>query len=1361
MAVWINEIHYDNTGTDAGEFIEIAGDAGTNLAAYSIVLYNGTGGAAYDTDVLSGIIPNQQNGFGTFSLAYPVNGIQNGSPDGIALVFDHDGNSSTPAQVVQFLSYEGTFTAVGGPANGLTSIDIGVSENGSEPLGQSLRLTGTGSQYSDFTWNAPATATPGAVNAGQTFAAGGITVTIANASVTEGNAGNAPILAFNLTRSGDTSSALTLDYALAGTATAGTDYVDPPTHQVTFAAGSSTATIQITVTGDNVDEPDETVTVQLSAPTGVTLANGGQATGTIVDDDVAAVTSIHDIQGTAYFSPILTTDGITTFNVISTTRVTVEAVVTAVDRFGARQGFFLMEETAQWDSDFRTSEGIFVMTRNDANVGVPMSNAAFAGLTVGETVVLEASVVEYQVFNNLPRTFLTNATIVSQSNTSSELPTLVLDAETAETQIPNSITSDDITTAAQTVFNDSTDDPADAFDPLNDALDFYETIEGMRVTIPDMVVADGFVGGGDNTIFFNAYSTAHADPDQINSRGGYTIVGDPALSEPDTADPQDGVIRGGRHLHDGDLNPDIIELDFSGPGIAGTGDFDEDLTMGDDLGDVTGVVDFDFGVAKLFVTDALDPLKVAALDDTSPPQEVTTLTHDARSLRVATFNVENLSPVGTPFDDRTGIEITQQSKFDGLAEAIATNLGAPDIIIVEEVQDNNGINPGTTDASITFEQLVAAVNLRTGKTYQWVDEAPDTDNSVGGAPFGNIRVGFLYDTARVELGDGTLAADASLADRRKWTDAVGDNRRDAGDLIAFDDSQLGGEVNPADWAGTRKSLLGQFQFNGNDVFIVGNHWPSKGGSGEPYQLDQNIDAGQPANGDWDIRLENAQDVWTLMDRISTTDADARVVAGGDFNEFYFYRPMEVVTGRVDTLGNARLTGTDYTNLMVSKLPPQERFSFDFDGRSQALDTILSDQALAAVADYDVVHMNTGYNDRAGAINPAVSDHDPSLARFDFRDFGEVLLGTAGNDAIDGFGGDDRISGLDGDDMLSGGTGNDTAVFRGTRSDYQVVRLGDGSLRVIDWMDQTFNDGTDTLSGFEQFEFAGQVFTDANVVDAPTVFSIAPVSADKPEGNAGTTAFTFLVSRNGGAAQPATVDYLIAGTGANPTEANDIAGNASATLSFASGETSKLITVNVVGDTVAEGDESFAVTLTAATGGTVDPQNNQAVGTVREDDPVNLMGGNGRDQLNGGAGNDRLNGGNGSDSLFGKAGDDRLDGGNGDDFLAGGDGRDILVGGRGADTFFFDGPAQGPDTIQDFKPGDDLIMLDFNVDPRQVVFVGFEDSASSSSAAAPTLRYSDASGELRWDANGGSASDAILIATLSGSPELEKADVLFV
>jgi hypothetical protein len=164
VAVFINEIHYDNVDTDAGEAIEIAGPAGTDLTGWSLVLYNGNGGVVYDTDPLTGIIPNQQAGFGTVTLAYPVNGIQNGSPDGIALV--DSGNNA-----VQFLSYEGTILAADGPAIGMTSVDIGVIEDSTTPVGYSLQITGTGTSYEDFSWSAPAANTFGAVNTGQTFIA--------------------------------------------------------------------------------------------------------------------------------------------------------------------------------------------------------------------------------------------------------------------------------------------------------------------------------------------------------------------------------------------------------------------------------------------------------------------------------------------------------------------------------------------------------------------------------------------------------------------------------------------------------------------------------------------------------------------------------------------------------------------------------------------------------------------------------------------------------------------------------------------------------------------------------------------------------------------------------------------------------------------------------------------------------------------------------------------------------------------------------------------------------------------------------------------------------------------------------------
>ncbi|MDD2882203.1 MAG: ExeM/NucH family extracellular endonuclease [Rhodoferax sp.] len=135
-AVYISEIHYDNNSTDANERIAISGVAGTDLTGWSLVLYNGSGGAAYNTKLLAGtVIDDEGNGFGEVAFTYPSNGIQNGSPDGIALV-----NGTT---VVQFLSYEGVMTAVGGAANGLTSTDIGATEGGTGSADGSIQLIGT------------------------------------------------------------------------------------------------------------------------------------------------------------------------------------------------------------------------------------------------------------------------------------------------------------------------------------------------------------------------------------------------------------------------------------------------------------------------------------------------------------------------------------------------------------------------------------------------------------------------------------------------------------------------------------------------------------------------------------------------------------------------------------------------------------------------------------------------------------------------------------------------------------------------------------------------------------------------------------------------------------------------------------------------------------------------------------------------------------------------------------------------------------------------------------------------------------------------------------------------------------------
>jgi len=160
--VFISEIHYDNDGADQGEAIEVFGASGTDLTGWTLQLYNGSAlqRNVYRTDPLPTPIPDLGGGYGVV-VVYPVNGIQNGAPDGVALV-DAGGG------VRQFLSYEGTFVGASGPAAGLTSTDIGVSQEPPSPVGHSLQFrrssSATGFAAADHVWAAAAPNTFGAVN---------------------------------------------------------------------------------------------------------------------------------------------------------------------------------------------------------------------------------------------------------------------------------------------------------------------------------------------------------------------------------------------------------------------------------------------------------------------------------------------------------------------------------------------------------------------------------------------------------------------------------------------------------------------------------------------------------------------------------------------------------------------------------------------------------------------------------------------------------------------------------------------------------------------------------------------------------------------------------------------------------------------------------------------------------------------------------------------------------------------------------------------------------------------------------------------------------------------------------------------
>jgi predicted extracellular nuclease len=307
----------------------------------------------------------------------------------------------------------------------------------------------------------------------------------------------------------------------------------------------------------------------------------------------------------------------------------------------------------------------------------------------------------------------------------------------------------------------------------------------------------------------------------------------------------------------------------------------------------------------------------------------------ADELSVATFNVENLDPGDS------------DAKFAELAGLIVHNLKSPDIVALEEIQDNNGAtNDGTTAADQTLAELIAAISAAGGPAYDYRQINP-VNNTDGGEPGGNIRVGFIFRTDRglsfVDRPGGTSTA------------ATGVVAGADGPELTFSPGRVD-PTNPA-FANSRKPLAAEFLWRGETIFAIANHFNSKGGD------DPLFGRFQPPNRVTETqRHQQAQVVNSFVDSILALDANAKVLVLGDLNDFEFSETLAILEGGV------------LDNLILSLRRP-ERYTYVFEGNSQALDHILASRKLyRTLAVYDVVHVNAEFADQA-------SDHDPQVARF--------------------------------------------------------------------------------------------------------------------------------------------------------------------------------------------------------------------------------------------------------------------------------------------------------------------------------------------------------------------------------------------
>ena len=593
---------------------------------------------------------------------------------------------------------------------------------------------------------------------------------------------------------------------------------------------------------------------------------------------------IAEIQGAAHISP-KNGQGVSG----------VEGIVTARRTAGGR-GVWIQDPTP--DADPATSDAVFVFVN-----AAPVAQ-------IGDHVRVSGTVTEFRAGNdpdNLTITQITssnaNVMVLSSGNPVPAPTILGLGGRMPPTENIDDDNAGNVETGG-------------VFDPAGDAIDFYESLEGMILRVDNASVVGATRSFGEITLLPNGgtWATGLRTP-----RGGI-LLGDYLDPNPERITVDDEILR--------DLAPPPRPAKAI-----------PDMNVGDVLtSSVTGPLDYSFSNYKIQATST--PAFVSA----AIPRETTAAPID-QQIAIATFNVENLA--GTD----------PQAKYDHLATLIVNNLQAPDIIGIEEVQDNDGVLGGTTslvvDASVSWSRLIQAIQAAGGPLYEYrqIDPVAHQD---GGAPGGNIRVGFLFRTDRgvsfIDRPGGGPTVETTVVDTS------------VGPQLSASPGRIGTESDA--FFETRKSLVGEFRAHGKKLFVVVNHFSSKGDD-QPL-----FGPAQPPTRFSEIaRHGQAAIVHDFVADLLAIDAQANVVVLGDVNDFEFSETVNI------------LEAGGVLRTLVKDLPPAERYSYVFEGNSQVLDQILLGPNIRDNFPYvyDVVHVNSEFADAIQA-----SDHEPAVARIDFR-----------------------------------------------------------------------------------------------------------------------------------------------------------------------------------------------------------------------------------------------------------------------------------------------------------------------------------------------------------------------------------------
>ena len=541
---------------------------------------------------------------------------------------------------------------------------------------------------------------------------------------------------------------------------------------------------------------------------------------------------IHNIQGCTHRSPY---EG----KYVSS----VQGLVTWKDE----QGFFM--QGGNLDDKECTSEGIYVFTKQ------------YSGVIPGDLVTVNGKVVEF-IPDSAKNEQLTVTEIESSSvkiiSSDHDLPAPVLIGASGRTP-PDRIIEDD---------------GFSIFDPSTDGIDFYESLEGMRVQINDALAVSS----------------------EDSYREIYVIPA--GLAEKNTISAQGALLASSE-----DMNPERIVV------VLPNG-FKKTINLGAQFTQpIIGILHYEYGNYEIIETNApafkANTCNFDSLSSESSKKDV---------LRIATYNTENLNR----FDD---------SRIRVLARQIVRSLDAPEILVLQEIEDDSGTQDDSTiSARKTLEKIVQSIKDAGGPNYSFEDEILQNDSS-GGIDGGNIRTVFLY-------------------------------RTDNGLKLELDSIRLS-KQNISVFKNSRIPIVRLFNFHGQPFYIIGVHLISNSANSPLFGSIQPVQ--KP---DDEKRLAQAKWINMLAQDLKSQNSEAAILIAGDFNDTPVSEPLKT------------FSQIGFTNL-AEKISLAERYSILFQGNALLYDQILFNpvQSSLTAASAEIQHLNTCFPEKTQN-----SDHDPFIIK---------------------------------------------------------------------------------------------------------------------------------------------------------------------------------------------------------------------------------------------------------------------------------------------------------------------------------------------------------------------------------------------